>query len=97
MEEKNAMRLLLRTLARQARHRPTQAENEIWPRLRDHRCHGLHLRRQDAIGPFRLDFYCRGIKLVVEVDGSVHQVESVQRRDTDRRSWSKNSTFASCA
>ena len=83
MEE--SMRQTLQSLARQARHTPTPAENEIWQRLRDHRCHGLHFRRQDSIGPFRLDFYCRSIKLAVEVDGSVHQIESVQRRDTDRQ------------
>ena len=83
MEE--SMRQTLQSLARQARHTPTPAENEIWQRLRDHRCHGLHFRRQDSIGPFRLDFYCRSIKLAVEVDGSVHQIESVQRRDTERQ------------
>ena len=85
MEDKNAARLLLRTLARQARYLPTPAEKELWERLRDHRCYGLHFRRQEIIGPFRLDFYCRSIKLAVEVDGSIHGVESVQRRDADRQ------------
>ena len=85
MEEKNNVRLLLRILARQARHIPTPAENDLWQRLRDHQCCGLHFRRQDPVGPFRLDFYCRSVKLAVEVDGSIHQIESVQRRDTDRQ------------
>ncbi len=79
------MRQMLRTLAREARHTPTPAEKDLWERLRDHRCGGLHFRRQDSVGPFRLDFYCRKVKLAVEVDGSIHQVESVQRRDTDRQ------------
>ena len=83
--EDNNTRQMLRTLARQARHTPTPAEKELWERLRDHRCHGLHFRRQDTVGPFRLDFYCRSLKLAVEVDGSVHEVESVQRRDADRQ------------
>ncbi|MGI4788040.1 MAG: endonuclease domain-containing protein, partial [Janthinobacterium lividum] len=81
----NTMRQTLLTLAREARHRPTLAENDLWERLRDHRCEGLHFRRQEIIGPFRLDFYCRRVKLVVEVDGSIHETESVQRRDIDRQ------------
>ena len=85
MDDKNAARQMRKTLARQARHTPTPGEKELWERLRDHRCHGLYFRRQEVIGPFRLDFYCRSLKLAVEVDGSVHQVESVQRRDTDRQ------------
>ncbi len=83
MEE--SMQQTLRTLARQARHTPTPAEKELWERLRDHRCHGLHFRRQDGVGPFRLNFYCRPLKLAVEVDGSIHEVGSVQRRDADRQ------------
>ena len=78
-------RQLLKVLAREARHTPTLAEKELWERLRDHRCHGLHFRRQDSIGPFRLDFYCRSIKLAVEVDGSIHESAAIQRRDSDRQ------------
>ncbi len=83
MEE--TTRQMLRTLAREARHNPTPAENALWEKLRDHRCGGLHFRRQDIVGPFRLDFCCRKAKFAVEVDGSIHQVESIQRRDLDRQ------------
>ena len=79
------LRQMLQTLAREARRSPTPAENMLWERLRDHRCGGLHFRRQDIVGPFRLDFYCRKSKFAVEVDGSIHDVRSVQRRDTDRQ------------
>jgi very-short-patch-repair endonuclease len=83
MEE--TMRQLLKTLAWEARHTPTPTEKDLWERLRNHRCGGLHFRRQEVVGPFRLDFYCHAAKLAIEVDGSIHQVESVQRRDTDRQ------------
>ena len=79
------MRQMLMTLAREARRLTTPAENALWEKLRDHRCGGLHFRRQDIIGPFRLDFYCRKAKLAVEVDGRIHLVESVHRRDIDRQ------------
>ena len=81
----NTNRQMLRTLAREARCAPTPAEKELWERLRDHRCGGLHFRRQEIVGPFRLDFYCRKAKLAVEVDGGIHETESVQRRDRDRQ------------
>ena len=81
----NTNRQMLRTLAREARRVPTPAEKELWERLRDHRCGRLHFRRQEIVGPFRLDFYCRKAKLAVEVDGGIHEVKSVQRRDSDRQ------------
>ncbi len=81
----NTNQQMLRTLAREARRSPTSAEKQLWERLRDHRCGGLHFRRQEIIGPFRLDFYCRKVKLAIEVDGSIHETESVQRRDRDRQ------------
>jgi very-short-patch-repair endonuclease len=30
-------------------------------------------RRQHNIGPFIVDFYCYGARLIVEVDGEIHQ------------------------
>jgi very-short-patch-repair endonuclease len=32
----------------------------------------LRFRRQHPIGPFVADFYCQEAKLVVEIDGAVH-------------------------
>ena len=72
-------------LARQARTEPTPAEDALWERVRAHRCGGLSIRRQALVGPFRLDFYCPAKKLVIEVDGGVHQEPSVARRDRDRQ------------
>jgi very-short-patch-repair endonuclease len=33
---------------------------------------GFKFRRQQALGRFIVDFYCREAKLVIEVDGPVH-------------------------
>jgi len=30
------------------------------------------------------DFYCHELKLVVEIDGSIHQLEKVKERDKNR-------------
>jgi very-short-patch-repair endonuclease len=76
---------MLRTLARGARREQTPAEKLLWEMLRDHRCGGLHFRRQKVMGPFRPDFCCREIHLAIEVDGSIHKEKDVQRRDADRQ------------
>jgi very-short-patch-repair endonuclease len=42
----------------------------------------MKFRRQHAVGPFVLDFFCREANLVVEVDGAVHY--SLDAREHDR-------------
>ena len=63
--------------ARQLRQSMTPAERVLWQALRRHQLSGLHFRRQHPVGPFVLDFYCATYKLVIEVDGGIHdeQVE----------------------
>ena len=62
---------LLRPRAQQMRRAPTPAEKRLWQFLRRGRL-GTRFRRQVAIGPFIVDFYCPAQSLVVEVDGEVH-------------------------
>jgi very-short-patch-repair endonuclease len=54
------------------RWNPTPAESALWEALRGSRVAGLCFRRQHPVGRFILDFYCPAKKLVVEVDGGVH-------------------------
>jgi very-short-patch-repair endonuclease len=63
----------LKPLAREMRHSPTLAENKLWERLRNRRLNGLKFRRQHAIDRFIVDFYCAEARLVIEVDGEIHQ------------------------
>ncbi len=63
----------LRPLARESRHEPTDAEDALWQRLRRNQLDGLAFRRQHVIDRFIVDFYCPSKKLVVEVDGSIHE------------------------
>jgi very-short-patch-repair endonuclease len=53
------------------RHNPTEAENALWQRLRDKGI-GAKFRRQHAIDRFIVDFYCAKSKLLIEVDGGIH-------------------------
>jgi very-short-patch-repair endonuclease len=69
--------------ARQMRLEMTPAENALWQHLRGNQLRGLHFRRQQVIGGFIADFYCREARLVVECDGQVHhdRKEYDQERD----------------
>jgi very-short-patch-repair endonuclease len=59
-------------LARQLRHQLTPAEKTLWQHLRANRLDDIPFHRQVAIRGFIVDFYCPRYRLVVEVDGAVH-------------------------
>lgn len=60
----------------------TPAEQLIWSALRRPQVDGLSFRRQHAVGPYILVFFCPALKLVVEVDGDIH--EQLVEQDTFR-------------
>lgn len=70
--------------AQRLRREMTAPEARLWQRLRANRLGGLHFRRQQVIDGFIVDFYCHAAKLVVEVDGEVHDAQAeydAQRTD----------------
>ena len=64
--------------ARWMKERPTDAETVLWEQLRRGRL-GVRFRRQVVIGRFIVDFLCVSRRLIIEVDGAVHDA----RRDVD--------------
>ncbi|MGH7403179.1 MAG: endonuclease domain-containing protein [Candidatus Rokuibacteriota bacterium] len=54
------------------RRRQTDAERRLWARLRDRRLLGVKFARQVPLGPYVVDFCCREMKLVIELDGGQH-------------------------
>ena len=72
----------VRKAARELRRAGTPAEERLWRAIRGGSVGGLKFRRQHALGNFVLDFYCPSRKLVVEVDGEVHdrQIERDEAR-----------------
>ena len=62
--------------ARALRHAQTDPERRLWNILRNRNFRGLKFVRQLPVGPFIVDFACRELMLIVELDGSQH-VESV--------------------
>ena len=59
--------------ARRLRSNMTLAEQVLWDALRGKKLDGLKFRAQHPVGPFILDFWCPSRKLVVELDGDIHQ------------------------
>ena len=68
----------VRANAQVLRRNPTPAEAMLWEAIRARQLAGLRFRRQHPVGRFILDFYCPSCKLVVEVDGGVHDFQADQ-------------------
>jgi very-short-patch-repair endonuclease len=58
--------------ARIVRKNMTISEKLLWEKLKGKQINGLRFRRQHPIEFFIADFYCHEIRLVVEIDGEVH-------------------------
>lgn len=71
-------------LAETMRKNSTEAENILWKSLKEFRIKGYIFRRQHPIDIFIADFYCHKIKLVIEVDGEVHDNIQAQEYDDGR-------------
>ncbi len=82
---------MLKPLARQMRHEPTPAEDLLWRRLRSRRLYDTRFRRQHAIERFIVDFYCADARLIVEVDGVIH--EYTQEEDAIRQEYLESLGF----
>jgi very-short-patch-repair endonuclease len=66
----------LRQLGSEAKSQPTPTERILWARLRDSRFGGYKFRQQYRVHLYRVDFYCASAKLVVELDGPVHDEQA---------------------
>jgi very-short-patch-repair endonuclease len=67
---------VLKVRTRQLRREATPAEQLLWDRLRDRKVAGLKIRRQQRLDRFVADFFCAEIKLVIELDGPVHEAQA---------------------
>jgi very-short-patch-repair endonuclease len=63
--------------AKQQRRNMSPPEVKLWALLR-RSPGGVGFRRQHAVGPYTADFYCPAAKLVIEIDGLVHDFTAEQ-------------------
>ncbi len=72
-------------LVRELRRNQTPAENQLWQELRNRKLKGCKFLRQQPVfygigyGGRRLffvpDFYCAATKLIIELDGKIHDFQ----------------------
>jgi len=75
---------LLKTFVKNLRSNATDAEVALWQKLRDKKLDGYKFRRQHVIGTFIADFVCISMKLIIEVDGVIHQLPDNIISDEER-------------
>ena len=76
--------------ARKFRKEPTVAERILWKALRELQ---MNFRRQVPIGRFIVDFAHHSSKLLIEIDGYYHGVESAAEKDAARTAWLNSEGF----
>jgi very-short-patch-repair endonuclease len=62
----------------------SQPELALWAALKGRKLDGYAFRRQHAVEPYILDFYCEAAHLAVEVDGASHGAPDAVRYDQRR-------------
>src|SRR5437899_1336808 len=69
---------------RELRKSGTSPEQLLWFNLRNHQIDGTKFRRQHALGPYIVDFYCLEALFVVELDGDTHGTPEQLAHDQTR-------------
>lgn len=72
--------------ANRLRKEMTKAEACLWKYvLRAGKMKGYGFRRQRPVLNYIADFMCKELMLIVEVDGSIHELEEVRKNDEQRQ------------
>lgn len=83
----------LQEFRRQLMKNPTPAEAYLWKLLKARQFKGKRFTRQHSIGNYIVDFYCASEKLIIELDGEVHNNPSQIEHDKKRTSFLKGLGF----
>jgi len=79
----------LKHLASKLRKRMTLSEILLWNNIKNKKLLGYDFDRQKPIGKYIVDFYCKDLKLAIEIDGNSHSGEDKciydAKRETDIR------------
>lgn len=70
--------------ARSLRRRANAPEQKAWETLRQLRAEGYAVRRQVSVEGLTVDFAIRSLRLVIEIDGAIHDLEAVRQNDAER-------------
>ncbi len=68
---------------RDLRNNSTYTEELLWEEIRGSKL-GFKLKRQHSIGKYIIDFFCSSKRLIVEIDGGIHELKDNQEYDLVR-------------
>lgn len=71
--------------AKLLRKNMTYSEVKLWMELRNGNMMGYDFDRQKPMLNYIVDFYCKDLRLAIEVDGITHEDEKVLRKDPVRQ------------
>jgi 5-methyltetrahydrofolate--homocysteine methyltransferase len=78
---------LIKEFVKLSRANPTIAEEKFWDLLRDRKLENYKFRRQHIVGKYIADFICIPQKLIIEIDGLIHQLPENKDSDEIRTQW----------
>ena len=68
---------------KELRKNQTPMEEKLWWYLRDKKL-GPKFKRQHSVGGYITDFYCSEKKLIIELDGEIHNTKEAEEYDAVR-------------
>ena len=71
-------------LAKKLRNNVTPTEMILWGRVKEY-FPELKFRRQHPVSLYIADLYCHTERLVIEIDGSIHDLEVIKTKDAVRQ------------
>ncbi|MEH8021219.1 MULTISPECIES: endonuclease domain-containing protein [Rheinheimera] len=74
----------LKAFSRTLRSNQTDAELILWHAIRKKQLCGMQFYRQKPIAGYIADFYCAKAKLVIELDGEIHDHANAREYDAIR-------------
>jgi very-short-patch-repair endonuclease len=77
----------IQSFSKKLRKNLTNAENQLWQKLRNRQFQGFKFYRQRPFYPYIADFYCPELKLIIEIDGATHWTEEEKNYDAERTQW----------
>jgi 5-methyltetrahydrofolate--homocysteine methyltransferase len=84
---------MLKEFALKNRNESTEAETLLWDTLKSKQLSGFKFRRQHIIGSYITDLVCLDRRLVIEIDGLIHQLPENKESDKIRTQWLQKHGF----
>ncbi len=83
----------LKQYARENRNNATKGEAVLWKYVLRAKKTGFQFNRQFVIDFYIVDFICRKLKFIIEVDGSSHYGMTMEEKDYERQKYLENKGF----